>query len=118
MFFIDGKLYEVRFAEKQWEEEYNRLAFGNKNERKLYKKITRAIERLKINPWAGQAIGKEKIPERYIRRYGVENLFWYTIGKEERLIYTVKGNEVVITSLIIEWFLDHKEYAKRFGYKV
>ena len=116
-FSINSKRYDVRFAEKEGEDKYNALASGNEYEKKLHRKIAHAIERLKANPRAGEPIGKNKIPEIYIFKYKVKNLFWYPIGKKERLIYTIKGNEVVITSLIIEWFLDHKDYAKRFGYK-
>ncbi len=35
-----------------------------------------------------------------------------------RLIYTLRGDTVQIVAVILEWFTAHKEYAKRFGYKV
>ena len=40
----------------------------------------------------------------------------YNLPNAWRLAYTLKGNEVEIISIILEWF-DHEGYEKRFGYK-
>jgi hypothetical protein len=34
---------------------------------------------------------------------------------DERLIYSITGDEISIVSIILEWF-DHKDYERRFSY--
>jgi hypothetical protein len=35
--------------------------------------------------------------------------------KKEKLIYTLKANQIEIISVVLEW-LDHKNYERRFKY--
>ena len=83
----------------------------------LKKAIQRAISDLKENIFAGESIRKELIPKEYKKSYGVDNLWWFPLPKAWRLIYSViTPSNVEILALILEYF-DHKNYAKRFGYK-
>ena len=101
----------VIFADNKIEEEFNSLEEGNW----LRKAIKRAIENLKQNAFCGERIRKELIPKEYIRKYNIDNLFWYQIPNAWRLVYSIAADNVEIIAVIIEYF-DHKSYEKRFGY--
>ncbi|MFH1247460.1 MAG: hypothetical protein V1644_03700 [Candidatus Micrarchaeota archaeon] len=79
-------------------------------------KLDKAIEKLKYNYKAGEHISRDKIPLFYKISYGVENLWKLNIDPDYRLIYTVRGTEIEVMSVLLEFF-DHKNYNKRFGYK-
>lgn len=67
---------------------------------------------LKENMIAGDLIKKERIPNHYIQRYGVKNLYHYTHPEFYRSCYTVVEGRV--------WILDlnsHRDYNKILGYK-
>ena len=89
---------------------------GNGASQILLKKLDKAIEKLKYNFKAGEHISKDKIPKFYVIHYGVENLWKLNIDQNYRLIYTIRGTEVEVMSVLLEYF-DHKEYEKRFKYK-
>ncbi len=89
---------------------------GNGASQILLKKLDKAIEKLKYNYKAGRHISKDKIPEFYVIHYGVENLWKLNIDPVYRLIYTIRGTELEVMSVLLE-FYDHKTYQKRFGYK-
>jgi len=82
----------------------------------LLKKLDKAVKKLKYNYWAGQHIPKNLIPVFYKINYGVENLWKLNLDTNYRLIYTVRGTDVEVISVLLEFF-DHKVYNKRFGYK-
>lgn len=58
---------------------------------------------------------KKQIPEIYVKKYGIDNLWKYDLPRAWRLIYSVARDEVVIITIVLEWF-SHKEYEKRFNY--
>ena len=106
------KRVEVRFVNDEVENEYLSLS----NEDRIKKKINWVIERLKETPDFGQSISKKLIPVKY-KDQGADNAFWVELSKESRLIYTLSSeikNEIIAT--ILEWFISHKDYEKRFGY--
>jgi len=70
---------------------------------------------LKNDPCCGIKIPKKLWPKIYIEKYNVTNLWRYNLPAAWRLIYTIKENDVMILSVILEWF-DHKDYEKRFKY--
>ena len=45
----------------------------------------------------------------------MDNLWKYDLPKGWRLLYSVRGNEIIVISIILEW-LSHKEYERRLGY--
>ena len=89
---------------------------GNGASQILLKKLDKAIAKLKFNFRAGQHISREKIPRYYRAKYGVENLWRLEIDRNWRLVYTIRGTEVEVMSVLLE-FLPHKDYNKRFGYR-
>lgn len=82
----------------------------------LFNSIKQKIEFLKDNPEYGKHLSKNKIPKEYIRKYDVNNIWKVNLSGAWRMIYTIKGNEVEIISLILD-LLNHKDYEKKFNYK-
>ncbi|KYK26572.1 hypothetical protein AYK26_07365 [Euryarchaeota archaeon SM23-78] len=108
------------------EQEYNELNQTVKKEKSegiqsseyqtLLNSINQKIDFLKKDPQYGIHIPKNRIPKEYIIKYNVNNLWKINLPKGWRMIYTLRGNEVEIISLILDLF-DHKRYTKKFGYK-
>lgn len=104
----------VVFAEIDLENAFNSLAENSP----LRKSIRKAISNLKENIFSGEKIRNELIPKEYVRKYKINNLWWYQLSKSWRLVYSiVNPNDVEILAVIIEYFDSHKEYERRFGYK-
>ncbi len=99
-----------------FEEIKKRAAKGESESAKLAKIIEKGIEKLKYDYKYGEHIKKEKIPKEYILKYGVENLWKLNLDSFWRMIYTVKGDEVEVISVLLE-VLGHKDYERKFGYK-
>ena len=89
---------------------------GNGASQILLKKVDKAIGKLKENYKAGDHVPKDRIPPFYMMNYGITNLWKLNIDQDFRLIYTIRGTEVEVMSVLLEFF-DHKAYNKRFGYK-
>ena len=103
--------FEEQFAEIQ-----KRAKEGDNESVYLVKIIENGIEKLKFNYKYGDHISGEKIPKEYIEKYGVKNLWKLNLSSFWRLIYTIKGNEIEVISVLLE-VLDHKDYDRKFGYK-
>ena len=120
-----GKPVRVIITEEA-EQEYNELNQTVKKEKSegiqsseyqtLLNSINQKIDFLKKDPQYGIHIPKNRIPKEYIIKYNVNNLWKINLPKGWRMIYTLRGNEVEIISLILDLF-DHKRYTKKFGYK-
>ena len=77
--------------------------------------IKQKIEILKANPEYGIHIPKDRIPKEYVRDYDVNNLWKVNLSGAWRMIYTIRGSEVEIISLILD-IMNHRDYKKKFGY--
>jgi len=82
----------------------------------LLNSIKQKIELLKDNPEYGIHIPKDRIPKEYIRDYDVNNLWKVNLSGAWRMIYTIRGSDVEIISLILD-IMNHGDYNKKFGYK-
>lgn len=103
---------EVIFADEKLEQTFNSL----KESDWLKKALVKAISDLKENAFSGEAIKKELIPDFFIKKYGIDNLFWYPLPNAWRLVYSLTTPDTVkILAIIIEYF-DHKNYERRFNY--
>jgi len=89
---------------------------GNGASQILLKKLDKAMNKLKYDYRAGEHIAKNKIPDFYKINYGVENLWKINLDPNYRLIYSIRGTEIEVMSVLLE-FMDHDHYNKRFGYK-
>lgn len=105
----------IRFADPKIKEAFYKLEEGDDSERELYKFINQALDNIEKNAFCGIRIPKKLIPNEYRQKYKVQNLWKYDLPKGWRLIYSVFGEEVIVVSLILEWF-GHKEYERRFSY--
>ena len=101
----------VIFAEDRFETLFNSLS----EKHWLKKAIKRTIENLKYNVFSGERIKKKLIPEEYVRKHDIDNLFWYPLPKSWRLVYSVVSNKFETLAVIMEYF-DHKNYERRFKY--
>ena len=82
----------------------------------LLNSIKQKIEILKANPEYGTQIPKDRTPKEYVRDYDVNNLWKVDLSGAWRMIYTIRGSEVEIISLILD-IMNHRDYEKKFRYK-
>ena len=101
----------VIFADDNTEKGFNSLPENDQ----IKKSIKNAIERLKENIYCGEKIKKKLIPKEYIIKYQIDNLFWYKLTKNWRLVYSIAGNDVEVLAIIIDYY-NHKDYEKKFKY--
>ncbi len=104
-----------RFADEKIKEAFYKLEKGDNQERELFKVINQALDNIEKNAFSGIQIPKKLIPKVYAQNYGVNNIWKYDLPKGWRLIYSIVREEVIVVSLVLEWF-DHKEYERRFNY--
>lgn len=104
-------------------EELNRIVgeeitkgITNSDYQTLLNSIKQKIEFLKENPQYGIHIPKDRIPQEYINKFDVNNLWKIDLSGAWRMIYTIRGSEIEIISLILD-ILNHKDYEKKFGYR-
>jgi len=82
----------------------------------LLNSIKQKTEFLKQNPEYGTHIEKKKIPKEYIEKFDAENLWKVDLSGYWRMIYTIRGSEVEILTVVLD-IIDHKRYDKKFGYR-
>ena len=82
----------------------------------LLNSIKQKIEILKANPEYGTHIPKDRTPKEYVRDYDVNNLWKVDLSGAWRMIYTIRGSEVEIISLVLD-IMNHLDYEKKFKYK-
>lgn len=105
----------IRFVDEELKKAFYKLENGNDAEKKLFRAINKAIDKLEQNVFCGVQIPKKLIPKEYIKRYKLKNLWKCNLIEGWRLMYSVVNDEIVVISLIVEW-LAHKDYEKRFKY--
>lgn len=120
-----GKPVKVIFAPDA-KEEYEKLnkivgeeqlnEITGTNNQILFRSINQKINFLKENPQYGFHIEKNKIPKEYILKYDINNLWKVNLSGAWRMIYTIRGSEIEIISLILD-IINHKEYERKFSYK-
>ena len=82
----------------------------------LLSSIRHKIELLRANPEYGGHIPKNRIPKEYVRNYDINNLWKINLPGAWRLIYTIRGSEIEIISIIFD-LISHRDYEKKFRYK-
>ena len=81
----------------------------------LWKSLEKAKDELKVNPTKGDKIEKRLWPEKYIKKYRINNLFRYPLVKGWRLTYTIIGDDYGVVTVLLD-ALDHTAYNRLFGY--
>lgn len=110
------RIKSVGFAEPSLKKAFEDLEKGKYEDRQLASFLKRAIEDLKQNPLCGIRVPSRQWPKEYIQKYGINNLRKYDLPNGWRLLYTIRGNEIEIISILIEW-VSHKDYERKFKYK-
>ena|SRR3989442_14950137 len=91
---------------------YRSLKLGSAEKRM----VDSALDKLKQNMMAGDKIQRPQWPPHYARGYGISNLWKFNMSKASRLVYTLVSENGQWIVVVLEMFLTHKEYEKRFGY--
>jgi Txe/YoeB family toxin of Txe-Axe toxin-antitoxin module len=110
------KINKVYFVNEKIKKMYAGLGNGRSEEKELYSLINRALDDLEENPVRFVSIPKKQWPKEYILKYNINNLWKYDLPNGWRIIYTIKGNNIEIISVVLEW-ITHKDYERKFGYK-
>ena len=105
----------IQFANEKVEEAFQKLASGNFEEKALKEYIERAFQDICNNAFSGIQIPKRLIPEYYVKKFNIKNVWKYNLPNAWRLIYSLESTNLCIISIVLEW-LDHKEYERRFKY--
>ena len=87
----------------------------NSFNQQLLKSIDAKIQYLKMNPLAGDHAQKP-LPAYLVQKFDINNLWIIDLVGYWRMLYTLRTDEVEITSFILEW-MDHEKYDKVFGRK-
>jgi hypothetical protein len=103
---------QVKFIDDELEKAFNSLS----NEDPIKRAVIKTIQNIKEDYQVGEYIPKNKIPEPYLRKYGINNVRVYDLPFAWRLMYTVTGSsEIGIISVILDW-MNHKDYERLFGF--
>ena len=106
----------IRFVDKKVQEAFHELEHGDEQEQEMFRLINQAMDNLEKNAFCGIQVPKRQIPKEYTKDYGSMNLWKYDLPRGWRIIYSIKSEGTYIVSIILEWFLSHKEYDRRFHY--
>ena len=109
------RIKSVSFIEASLKKAFEELEKGKHEEKELAVSLRKAIDDLKENPLCGIRVPSTLWPKAYIQKYKIDNLRKYDLPNAWRMLYTLRGNEIEIISVIIEW-LSHKEYERKFKY--
>jgi Txe/YoeB family toxin of Txe-Axe toxin-antitoxin module len=112
---MDKKI-SIVFADEKLKKTFERLKKSKTEDKRLCQFISRAVDDLKKDPACGTHIPNNLIPREYVIKYQINNLWKYDLPDGWRLIYSIKGSEIALLCILIEW-LSHKNYEKRFGYR-
>ena len=89
--------------------------FLNLSDAQLKKRIGGVLDTLKEHPDAGDLVEHALWPDEY-ERLALDNLFRIEVGKGQRMTYTIRIEGADLDVDVIEFFMTHKEYEKRFHY--
>jgi mRNA-degrading endonuclease RelE of RelBE toxin-antitoxin system len=78
--------------------------------------LDETMDLLKKDPTIGNRIKTNLWPKKYMRKFGINNLYRYRVGTNWRVIYTILGKSDGLVCVILD-MLDHKNYDILFGYK-
>lgn len=113
----DARVKRVYFVDEKRFALYQALKQGRLEERSLADGIDRLVDRLRQDVECGVKVPRSLWPVEYVQAYGITNLRKCNLPNGWRLVYTIVALETEIRCSIMEWF-SHKEYEKRFHYKV
>ena len=108
-------MVEIYFADDKTRKKYESLSTMEEF-KDLYKFIQRAFDDILEKPDCGVVISKKLIPQEYIKKYGINNLYKYDLPNAWRLLYSLGKEGIEVIAIILDW-CSHKEYERIFKYK-
>ncbi len=105
----------VYFAKEEIKNQYYSLEVGSSEDKNLYTLLNIAFDSIMEDAFCGVQIPKNQIPKKYLKEYGIDNLWKINLSHSWRLVYSVASAGDGTITIIVEWF-DHKEYERRFKY--
>lgn len=106
---------KIIFVNEKVKKSFEKLRESNKGKDKgLYVWLTHAFSAIEDNAFCGIQVPKRLIPKKYLQ-YDIKNLWKYNLPKSSRLLYSIKGSDVIVLAIIVDW-LSHKEYERLFKY--
>ncbi|MFB0554213.1 MAG: hypothetical protein ACETWQ_12975 [Phycisphaerae bacterium] len=108
-------MVEIYFADEKVKKDFEKLR-ANEEFGDLYRFVCRAMGDIKNRPDCGTAMPKKLIPKKYVKRYGINNLYKYDLPNAWRLLYSLGREGIEIIAIILEW-CSHKEYERIFKYR-
>ena len=102
---------KVKFIDEELEKAFYRMD----DKDPIKKALIRAIENIKEDFRSGEYIPKDKIPESYLEKFGINNLRVYDLPSAWRLLYSVINDDIEIISIILDW-ISHKDYERLFRF--
>jgi Txe/YoeB family toxin of Txe-Axe toxin-antitoxin module len=103
---------KIKFIDEKLKEAFLNL---EKSDPRLYKEIAKALEDISKNAYCGRNVKKNLIPNEFIQKYDINNLWIYNLRVDWRLLYSVSNNEIDVLGLILDW-MNHKDYERLFGF--
>ena len=103
---------KVVFIDETLEKSFNEL-----NEAEPVKKgLIRAIKILQEDAFSGRNVKKSIIPKSLILKYGLSNLWIYTLPDGWRMLYSLTNSgDVEVIAVVLDW-MDHKDYERMFNF--
>lgn len=103
----------IVFADEKLKKYYFKSLRLNSN---LAKSLIKAKKDILENVFCGVQISKNLIPDKYIHKYGINNLWKYNLDSSWRLLYSITTpSEFEIIVVVLDW-MNHKNYEKLFNY--
>jgi hypothetical protein len=109
-------------AEKAYKElarvvaEEKSKGIANSDNQRLLKSIDNKVERLKLDPTAGDQLPARLFPKEYVEKYEINNLWKIDLVDFWRMLYTLRGDRVEVVCLVLG-YMPHPKYDKKFGYR-
>jgi hypothetical protein len=82
-------------------------AEGRQPGQAIWKGLRVALARIKNDGQWGEVIPPDSIPSRFVREFGVTNLYCVDLPSYHRLLYTIRDRDVIILALV-----SHPEYDR------
>ena len=87
----------------------------NLRDEELKRRIDKTLDTLKEQPDAGDLIQHALWPQEY-KKLELDNLFRIEVGRSQRLTYSLQIDGDRVEVFVIDFFVTHKEYERRFHY--
>jgi len=97
-------------------EDFNPVFMGLNRNSAVFKDVQGVIENLHNDVTPGERIKYELIPKYYKTRHDIDNAFHVYLPRGMRLIYSITIFQGEKTAFLMELFVDHKSYERRFKF--